>query len=102
MLRSHPTMSRGVSRKKRDFADQTAVGQRKLLLADVLELARRGNLPHADLSLLATPERGLKLPASSDLAEDLRRYLLAGDADRVRQLIIGNYRHGRAIEALAD
>jgi MerR family transcriptional regulator, light-induced transcriptional regulator len=83
-------------------AHKTAGGHRKLLLADVLELVRRGELPNANLAQLLDKSRAEKLPASSELAEELHRSLLAGDADQVRLLIVGSYRRGVSIEDLAD
>jgi MerR family transcriptional regulator, light-induced transcriptional regulator len=81
-------------------AQKTAGGHRKLLVADVLEMARRGHLPHADLSLLVgrhqTPGN------TSALAEDLYQALARGDAGRVRLLVHGSYRNGMSIESLAD
>ena len=81
-------------------AHKTAGGHRKLLVADVLELVRRGELPNANLAQLMDHRRGHKLPAASELAEELRRSLLAGDADQVRLLIVGSYRRGVSIEDL--
>jgi len=83
-------------------AHKTAGGHRKLLLADVLDLARQGNLPHADLSLLMQPRRGDRVLQLPDLADQLGQALLAGDRDGVRTLIHGSYRRGVAIEDLAD
>jgi len=83
-------------------AHKTAGGHRKLLVADVLELVRRGELPNANLAQLMDRGRGHKLPTASELAEELRRALLTGDADRVRLLIVGSYRRGVSIEDLAD
>jgi len=83
-------------------AHKTAGGHRKLLAADVLELVRRGEFPHVSLIELMDQPLGQKLPVTSDLALELRRSLLAGDADQVRRLIIGSYRRGLSIEDLAD
>lgn len=83
-------------------AHKTAGGHRKLLLADVLELARRGDLPHADLAQLMTAPRGGQPSDSSTLAAELFRALLNGDALRVRALIHGGYQRGIAIQELAD
>jgi excisionase family DNA binding protein len=83
-------------------AHKTAGGHRKLLVADVLELVRRGELPNANLAQLLDQPRAEKLSANSDLAEGLHRSLLAGDADQVRLLIVGSYRRGVSIEDLAD
>jgi len=83
-------------------AHKTAGGHRKLLVADVLEMVRRGEFPQASLAELMDHRRGQKLPLTSNLAEELRRSLLAGDADQVRLLIIGSYRRGISIEDLAD
>src|SRR5437868_5446388 len=83
-------------------AYKTAGGHRKLLISDVLELARRSDLPLADLSRLVENRRGAKVPKSTDLAEELRRALLSGDTDKVRLSILGNYRRGLSIADLAD
>jgi excisionase family DNA binding protein len=83
-------------------AHKTAGGHRKLLVGDVLELARRGELPHADLSRLMSRGPRRRLPSASDLADELYRALLAGDAERVRSLIHGSYRGGSSVESLAD
>ena len=83
-------------------AHKTAGGHRKLLLADVVGLARQGDLPHADLSHLMQQRRGDRPLELSDLENQLYQSLLAGDRDRVRTLIHGSYRQGIAIEHLAD
>lgn len=83
-------------------AHKTAGGHRKLLVADVLELVRRGEFPQANLAQLTDRRRGQKVPATTELADELRRSLLAGDADQVRLLIVGSYRRGVSIEDLAD
>jgi excisionase family DNA binding protein len=83
-------------------AHKTSGGHRKLLVADVIDLARRGDLPHADLSQLTGRCPGERAPDLSRLGEDLHRALLAGDAQGVRVLIHGSYRRGVSIEALAD
>ncbi len=84
---------------------KTAGGHRKLLLADVLELARRGDLPHADLSYLTGKGAGRRkrVPhAPGDFADRLHRCLRAGDAEQARALIYGAFRQGISIEELAD
>jgi excisionase family DNA binding protein len=81
-------------------AHKTAGGHRKLLMADVLELARRGDLPHADLSHLAG--RGRRPPAVEELADELYAALRAGSGPQVRALLHGAFRRGVAVEDLAD
>jgi excisionase family DNA binding protein len=86
-------------------AHKTAGGHRKLLLADVLDLVRRGDLPHVDLSYLAESggRRGRRvLPVSTELADQLHGALREGDAERVRALIHGAFRQGVSIQELAD
>jgi excisionase family DNA binding protein len=83
-------------------AHKTAGGHRKLLIADVLELARRTDLPHADLSQLMDDRRGTKRPPGENIGEKLHRALLSGDGDKVRVLIFGCYRRGLSIAEIAD
>ena len=83
-------------------AYKTAGGHRKLLLADVLELARRGDLPHADLSHLADTSRRSSLVAPTEVSAGLYRSLLVGDILQTRALIQGEFRRGTSIENLAD
>ncbi|HEY3395483.1 MAG TPA: B12-binding domain-containing protein, partial [Lacipirellulaceae bacterium] len=84
-------------------ASKTAGGHRKLLLADVLEVARQDNLPVHDLARL-TPGVSVKRHRleSASLGEALYKALLTGDGQQVRAMIQGAYRNGMTIEALAD
>lgn len=83
-------------------AMKTAGGHRKLLLTDVLEVARRNNLPVRGLS----QSSGLAGRASrrdpGELATALCEALLAGDGGAVRSLVDGAYRGGMPVETLAD
>jgi excisionase family DNA binding protein len=84
-------------------ASKTAGGHRKLLLADVLEVARQNNLPVRDLARLApgaSAKRHRVEPAS--LAESLYKALISGDGQQVRGMIHGTHRNGMTIESLAD
>jgi excisionase family DNA binding protein len=83
-------------------AHKTAGGHRKLLMADVLELARRGDFPLASLPELAKHRRGKECLVYADLAKELLRSLLAGNSEQVRLLVIGSYNRGMSIEDLAD
>jgi MerR family transcriptional regulator, light-induced transcriptional regulator len=83
-------------------AHKTAGGHRKLLLADVIELARRGNLPHGDLSHLADKSARRPAVVAAELADELYRALLAGDGLQVRAVVQGAFRRGTSIEDLAD
>lgn len=83
-------------------ARRTAGGHRKLLVADVLELARREVLPHADVSRLTSPRPAGREPATAVLANQLYGALISGDVQQVRALLHGPYRNGMSIEALAD
>lgn len=86
-------------------AQKTAGGHRKLLLADVLELARRGDLLHVDLSYLTAGEGGRRQAQTLslvELADQLHGALRAGDVDQSRTLIHGAFRRGASVEALAD
>jgi excisionase family DNA binding protein len=83
-------------------AHKTAGGHRKLLLADVLELARRSDLPHADLSHLIDTSVHPPRKPKGDSVEGLYKALLGGDLVQVRILILGAFRRGIAMETLAD
>jgi MerR family transcriptional regulator, light-induced transcriptional regulator len=83
-------------------AHRTAGGHRKLLRAEVVALARQGDLPRGDLAALsATPARGqsqgLEKTASA-LLEALRR----GRGAEVGAIIRRAYNSGVAIESIAD
>ena len=83
-------------------AHKTAGGHRKLLLADVLELARRGDLPHGDLSHLADKSARGNSVDSSELSAAIYRALLDGDGSQARTIVFGAFRRGISIEDLAD
>ncbi len=82
-------------------AHRTVGKHRKLLVADLLRLARDGGLPQADLSRL------FPKPSSPDADPAVvHRRLLdaarANDLDAVRALVQGAYRSGMPVETLAD
>lgn len=83
-------------------AHRTAGGHRKLLRAEVLALARHGDLPYRDLtglSVASSGEQPLDLQATSAA---LLAALLRGDGIEVSALIRRAYHSGAAIETLAD
>jgi excisionase family DNA binding protein len=85
-------------------AQKTAGGHRKLVLANVLEVARRERLPTTDLSRLVAGGRRKKQQGASvdGLRQSLYEAMLAGKGDEVRQIILGAYQGGLAVESLAD
>lgn len=82
-------------------AHRTAGGHRKLLVADVIRLARDGQLPHADLGKL-DGRTATVAEAPDDMVNRLVRLLFAGDAGAVREFIHAAYHRGTTIEWLAD
>ena len=83
-------------------AHKTAGGHRKLLRADVLELVRRGDLPHTDLSHLTNERRRSHPVDAAKISDDLYRHLSAGDEMQVKAMVLGAFRRGISIEDLAD
>jgi len=83
-------------------AQKTAGGHRKLMLADVLEVARQNNLPIRDAAQLGIRGAKKQPPDSRQLQEQLHEALLAGDGVSVRSLMHAAYHAGMAIETLAD
>jgi excisionase family DNA binding protein len=83
-------------------AQKTAGGHRKLLLADVVELARQGKLPARDLPGLKLNFTKDRPPAAATLEQHLYPALIAGDGATVRSIVHGAYRAGVPIEEFAD
>lgn len=84
-------------------AHKTAGGHRKLLLADVLRVAREGEFPRLDLSELhQVVAESQKSNDPESLSQQLSSALKQGQAETVHSLIHGAYRSGMAIETLAD
>jgi excisionase family DNA binding protein len=98
----------GVSTVKRWVEDgilpatKTTGGHRKLLMVDVLEVARRSNLPVRDLISLTSNVTNRTSRSASGQSKDLYRVLVSGDASKVRTIIHGAYRNGARIETIAD
>ncbi len=83
-------------------AQKTVGGHRKLLLADVVEIARQGKLPVRDLAGLKLSFSKDRPPSPASLEEHLYPALLAGDAPAIRSILHGAYQSGMPIETLAD
>lgn len=83
-------------------AHKTAGGHRKLLRAEVLALARRGDLPRGDvaaLGMVRTHEGEADQEATADALLDA---LLGGQGAEVKAIIHRAYALGMAVETLAD
>lgn len=83
-------------------AEKTAGGHRKLLLADVVELARQGKLPARDLARLKLRFSKRRPASSAQLEQSLYEQLSAGDTAAVRSVIHGAYQSGTSVATLAD
>jgi MerR family transcriptional regulator, light-induced transcriptional regulator len=83
-------------------AQKTAGGHRRLLLADVLEVARQSNLPIHDLASATHGRRASAKFNAADQSEGLYRALLDGDAPLVRAVLHGAHRGGHSMETIAD
>ena len=81
-------------------AHRTPGGHRKLLLTDVMRLAREGKFPEVDLSRLAGWSAAA--PDLGRLRQELAAALLGGDGVEVRRLIRAAYYGGAAPASLAD
>lgn len=83
-------------------AHRTAGGHRKLLRADVLRVARNGELASVDLSQLEPVAVAPKTGDVSDAASRLFAALAAGDYEAVRAVILGAYRARFPMGVIAD
>lgn len=83
-------------------AHRTAGGHRKLLRAEVLALARQGELPRADLAVLAAGGAGGEEAPLDATAAALLDALTRGAGAEAGSLIRRAYRAGVPIETLAD
>ena len=81
---------------------RTAGGHRKLLWAEVLALARQGDLPRGDLTVLPVT---LATDSTVDLAAsgaDLWKALRDGQGEEAHTIIRRAYSSGVAVETIAD
>jgi len=83
-------------------ARKTVGGHRKVLVADVLRLMRESDLPEADLSKLFPRARKAADPKPEDVSAQLLEALKAADQPTVKALLHGAFRHGFAMDLLAD
>lgn len=83
-------------------AHRTAGGHRKLLRAEVLAMARQGDLPRGDLAACHTTMATDETADFENAAIALWKSLRDGHGDEARAIIRGAYRSGIAIETLAD
>ena len=83
-------------------AHKTAGGHRKLLQAEVLALARQGNLPRGDLSRLTMPSGKDKTADLEQIRSSFLAASLEGDANAARSMVQRAYQEGVPIEKVAD
>jgi excisionase family DNA binding protein len=83
-------------------AHRTAGGHRKLLLAEVLAVARQGALARGDLAAASMVSRRAQGTDLGAVADALRAALLGGQGAEVSAIIRRAYRSGVAIETIAD
>jgi excisionase family DNA binding protein len=83
-------------------ATKTAGGHRKLLLADVLAVAKRNNLPVHESALLGARATSKSPRDPSSRWKEFHRALVKGDLRSSRAAIHGAYQHGTPVETIAD
>jgi MerR family transcriptional regulator, light-induced transcriptional regulator len=83
-------------------AHRTPGGHRKLLRAEVLTLARSGDLPRSDLAELVLPGKSKTPVDAGGIVPLLAAAVLRGDGAETRALIQRAYWSGMPIEELAD
>jgi methanogenic corrinoid protein MtbC1 len=86
-------------------AARTAGGHRRVTRREAVRFIRERGLPIADLSALQLPDlAGVPGHPSTGpvTAEEITAALQAGDARRVRALIVGEYVRGASVAALCD
>ena len=83
-------------------ADKTAGGHRKLLRAEILALARQGDLRCGDLAALSAASPQSQAGDLETAAAALLDALLAGHGAEVSAIIYRAYGSGVAVETLAD
>jgi MerR family transcriptional regulator, light-induced transcriptional regulator len=83
-------------------AHRTAGGHRKLLRAEVIALARLGEMPHGDLAATTAPHSRDDGADLESVACALLDAIHGGRGGEVNAVIRRAYRSGVAIEALAD
>ena len=82
-------------------AERTVGGHRRILVAEVLRVARAGDSPLLDLGRLGLPRRGESSAEPKELAAQLLAALKQGDGSQARLLVQG-YRNGLTVADLAD
>ena len=83
-------------------ASRTCGGHRRILMADVMRLARSGQLPDVDLARLPFLLHGTTLREHTELRRELHSALIAGDEAEIRALLAETHQAGMAVETLAD
>src|SRR5690348_15697081 len=83
-------------------AHKTAGGHRKLLRAEVLALARQGDLPRGDLAALSAAWSGRPGNGLEAVESALVEALVQGRGAEVSGIVRRAYGSGAAIETLAD
>ena len=83
-------------------ASRTCGGHRRILMTDVMRLARSGRLPDIDLARLPFLLNGETLREHTELIRELYSSLISGDETRIRALLAETHQGGMAVETLAD
>ena len=83
-------------------AGRTCGGHRRILMSDVVRLARLGHLPDVDLARLPLMLDATTVREHTELKRELYSALIAGDDTGIRALFLETHQAGMAVETLAD
>lgn len=83
-------------------AHRTAGGHRKLLRAEVLAMARQGDLPHGNLAFFGGSSERDRTVDLERTTTDLWKALRDGQGEAARAIIRNFYASGVAVETIAD